>query len=100
MSRNRHVVDHTARPLLLAGAVAVGGIGWAYWTTLGDMAQRWAHDPQYSHGYLVPLFAAVLLWLRLGMLADAVFRPTWWGALLLGAGIALRLGGTYFYFNR
>ncbi len=98
MSRHRHVMDNSARPLVLA-AVVVGGIGWAYWTTLSDMAQRWAHDPQYSHGYLVPLFAAVLLWLRRGMLADAALRPTWWGALLLGAGIALRLGGTYFYFN-
>src|SRR5437763_1239987 len=28
---------------------------WAYWTTLATMAERWATDAQYSHGFLVPV---------------------------------------------
>src|SRR5438876_616741 len=100
MTRNRTLMDHTARPGLLAAfALAIASVGWAYWTTLGDMAQRWAHDPQYSHGYLVPGFALVLLWLRRGMLAEAALQPSWWGAVILGAGIALRLVVAYFHFQ-
>src|SRR5947209_6134144 len=45
-------------------AAATACLVWAYWTTLTGVAGRWAHDPQYSHGYLVPVFALVLLGLR------------------------------------
>ena len=37
---------------------------WCYWPTLANMVDRWGHDPQYSHGFLVPAFAVVLLWIR------------------------------------
>jgi exosortase len=69
---------------------------WAFWTTLGDAAQRWAHDPQYSHGYLVPVFAVLLLWLRRKGLDRAAVAPTWWGLPLLAAGVVVRLAGVRF----
>ena len=36
--------------------------GWAFLPTLIWMAGKWADDPQYSHGFLVPLFAGYLVW--------------------------------------
>src|SRR5438445_11111040 len=99
MTRNRTLMDHTARPGLLAAfALAIASVGWAYWTTLGDTAQRWADDPQYSHGYLVPGFALVLLWLRRGRLEAGKLRGSWWGLPVLAAGLGLRLYGTYFHY--
>jgi exosortase len=82
----------------LAAALAVGSLLWAYWTTLGDMAQTWARDPQYSHGYLVPLFALGLLWFRRRQLDVAALRPSWWGGPVLLAGITLRLVGAFYGF--
>jgi exosortase len=79
-------------------AAAVVCLVWAFWTTLGRTALRWSQDPLYSHGYLVPGFALLLLWFRRGHLADGTLRPSWWGAPLLLAGMALRLAGSYFYF--
>ncbi len=35
---------------------------WAFWPTFFDLIQAWNGNPQYSHGYLVPVFAVVLLW--------------------------------------
>jgi exosortase len=70
---------------------------WAYWTTLAENAQRWAYDPQYSHGYLVPAFAVVILWVRRHM-APAALKPSWWGVPLLAAAIGLRLAGTHYYY--
>lgn len=75
----------------VAGATAA--LLWVYWPTLGELAHRWGHDSQYSHGYLVPLFALYLLWARRG-LAPAGFAPRWWGLPLLLAALALRLAGT------
>ena len=72
---------------------------WSYWPTLTAMAQAWSHDPVYSHGYLVPLFALVLLWTRRQELEEKSYQPDWaWGCFFLFLATALRLGGTYFYY--
>jgi exosortase len=76
----------------------MGCLLWAYWTTLGEAAERWAHDPQYSHGYLVPAFALALLWMRRASFPAEDLHPSWWGLPLLLAGVALRLAGTHYYF--
>src|SRR5437867_3354514 len=81
---------------LVAATVAVV---WAYWATLVDMSGRWAADPQYSHGWLVPIFAAVLLWFRRELLPEQGPKPTWWGLPLLAGGIALRFIGSWLYFE-
>jgi exosortase len=63
------------------------------------MAERWAHSPVYSHGYLVPAFAVALLWFRREKLSSLVVHPNWLlGLPLLLAGVMLRLAGSCFYF--
>ncbi len=81
----------------LLGAGLVLGLLWSYWPTLGAVQNRWAHDPQYSHGYLVPVFAVLVLWRRRKGFPPAL-RPEWWGLALLAGAAALRLAGGYFYF--
>jgi exosortase len=76
----------------------VAAVVWAHWTTFGEMADRWSRDPQYSHGYLVPVFALALLWLRREWLPSWPLTASWWGLLLLALGIGLRLYGAYFYY--
>jgi exosortase len=71
---------------------------WAYWTTLAEAASRWSADASYSHGYLVPLFAVALLWLRREYMPANLLQPNWLGLLLLAAGIGLRLFSSYFFY--
>jgi len=75
----------------------VGLLLWACWPTLVTMTAKWSHDPQDSHGYLVPAFAAVLLWLRRSQLAGVPLQPNGWAVLFLLAGLLTRLAGTCFY---
>jgi exosortase len=84
--------------LIVAGLCA--GLLWAYWTTFVEMANRWRHEAQYSHGYLVPAFAAFLLWSRRDRLGDN-FAPqvNWWGLALIGVALGLRLAAAYFYMS-
>ena len=72
---------------------------WAYLDTVAKAADRWATDPQYSHGYLVPLFAAYLLYRRRGLLAGATPAPSLWALPALALAVALRFGEAIYYFN-
>src|SRR5262245_31271922 len=44
-------------PLVILG----GLLTWAYFPMLAVFADKWLNDPQYSHGFLVPVFSAYLL---------------------------------------
>src|SRR5262245_54332117 len=85
-----------------AGALAAVALGltllWVFWPTLLPMAQRGGTGPRYSHGYLVPLFSAYLLWARRGLLA-APAAPSAWGLPVLAAGLLMRFAGTYLYID-
>jgi exosortase len=84
--------------LLCVPILAAVGL-WSYWTTLAAVANRWADDPQYSHGYLVPVFALYLLWLKRDRLRGQALHVNWYGLILLGVGIGLRLPGAYYKFD-
>jgi exosortase len=69
---------------------------WATWPALATMADRWARDPRYAHGYFVPIFAAALLWMRRPRLEGATPSPDAWGLALVSLGAAMQLVAGYF----
>jgi exosortase len=77
-----------AWPLLLASALV-----WACWPTLRSLHGVWAADPRYSHGFLVPLFSAYLLWTRRRRVLESGSGPTPGGLGLLGLGAAMNVVG-------
>jgi len=87
-------------PRWLPLAAALGTIClWAYWPTLTTLWQRWSSDPQYSHGYLVPAFAAVMLWLRAAQRNAIKWRPNWLGVPILALAFGLRFVADHIYFD-
>ena len=82
---------------------------WPRWSSLPCCCGRsarscspwpnWQNDSRYTHGYLVPLFSAYLLWVRRERFAAAGLRPSWWGVLVLAGGLAGAAAGTYAYFE-
>jgi exosortase len=83
--------------LTLAGTVCAV-LAWVYWSAWEEMVGRWLRDPQYSHGFLIPVFAAVVLWFRRGDLPERFLAPSWWGVPWVLAAAAVRLAGAFFYF--
>jgi exosortase len=63
---------------------------WAFWPTLTAMARKWVDDPQYSHGYLVPVFATVLLWLRSKQAERIRWAFDWRGLVYLALSLVIR----------
>ncbi len=72
---------------------------WAFAPTFAELAHRWSADPQYSHGYLVPAFAVVLLWMRRDRCKEMIRGTSSWGLALLGLGVLMRFAADYLYMD-
>lgn len=73
----------------------IGCLLWVYWPTILDLASLWNSNPQYSHGFLVPVFAAFLLWFRRDKADYSAMRPNLLGLVLVMFGLGLKLLGGY-----
>ncbi|MDM7916108.1 MAG: exosortase/archaeosortase family protein [Candidatus Eisenbacteria bacterium] len=83
-----------SRGILLTGLVlATIGIALAYASTFQGLFRVWLHNPNYSHGFLIPPVAAWLLWRQRRSLALTEARPAWTGVVLLVPAFLLQLAG-------
>ncbi len=64
----------------------------SYFNTLANVAGFW-DQPQYSHGWIIPIGAAVLLWLRRESFTEVPAWHRWVGLAILVAGILMRVAG-------
>lgn len=67
--------------------LAVAGIVYVFRDGLLLMTQWWERE-EYSHGYMIPLVAAFIIWQQLNLMPAATRRGSWWGALFFAAGLA------------
>lgn len=81
----------------LVGFALVALTFWAYLPTFTRLVRIWWSDPQYSHGFLVPVFAAALCWYRRDRIRWDLVGPSWWGVPVLVGAAALRVAGSYLY---
>lgn len=83
-----------------AGWLALlGAVGLAYASAFGLLLVRWRVEPEYSHGFLVPLFALGFLWLRRPAAWPPEVRGSWWGLLPLALSAAMRWTSAGWYFE-
>src|SRR6202453_1954359 len=66
---------------------------WLYWPTLSHLIGQWWHDPNFSHGFFVPLFSGFVIWQERSKLARVKLYPSWSGLLLLGLGLCILVVG-------
>ncbi len=82
------------------GVLAVVAVlAWSDWPAIASMVDRWLTDARYSHGFLVPAFAAYLLWRRRRLCPGPALRPVWWGLGVVAAGAAVQLAGALTYYG-
>jgi exosortase len=71
-----------------------------YASTIMRLVAQWWDDPNFSHGFFVPLFAGYLAWSARDRLAQIKAKPSWSGLLVLVLGLSLfivgRLGSELF----
>ena len=66
---------------------------WLYWSTLAHLLGQWWQDPNFSHGFFVPLFSAFVLWQQRTKLASIPPRPSWFGLPILALGMCTLIVG-------
>lgn len=66
---------------------------WLYWPTLGHLLAQWWTDPNFSHGFLVPLFSGFVVWQQRGDLAGLPLRPSWSGLAIIAIGVCVLIVG-------
>src|ERR1700682_191514 len=50
---------------------------WLYAPTIVHLVGQWWHDPNFSHGFFVPIFAGFVIWQERQRLTHLRLRPSW-----------------------
>jgi len=82
-------VRSRAWQITLAGLLAA--VGFAFHSPIRDMVRVWIKQPDYSHGFLVPVFAAYLLYVRRVKIPVTFTWPDPVGLVPLVAGVLISL---------
>ncbi len=75
--------------------VLVGLVLILYFPVLRELVRDWWNNPDFSHGFLVPVFSAWLVWQARGRLRQLPRRASWSGAFTLLAAVALLFAGVF-----
>ena len=94
----RRVWSSRRPAVLVAFSIAAATI-WSFWPTLVHLFREWFRDPQYSHGPLVPAFAAGLLWMRRDRFPRRSVAAPVPGLALLAVGAACRVFSGFMYMD-
>jgi exosortase len=87
------VAAETASIPVWQSAVLGGLMLWLYTPTLIHLVAQWWHDPNFSHGFFVPLFAGFVILQERSKLARLKPHPSWSGLLFLGFGLSVLVLG-------
>ena len=66
-----------------------------YYRVLAKLVIDWWQIPDFSHGFLVPIFAAYLVWAKRKTLLKTRIAPTWSGIVFVVAGLVVLVLGVY-----
>jgi len=88
----RHIRVTASRTVILLLLAVVAAII-VFHDTLLNLVDRWSRQEEYSHGFLIPIVVAWLLWTRRDAVRGAIGRPSWSGLVLVVVALLMNLIG-------
>src|ERR1700761_5344698 len=76
--------------VLITGAL----IALLYRQSFVRLVTDWINDPNYTHGFVVPLASLWIIWSMRGTLEQTTMRPRSWGLLVVALALLQLLAGT------
>jgi exosortase D (VPLPA-CTERM-specific) len=83
----------TGVPVALVALIAVLVSLAAFSGSLAELVRRWTTQEEYSHGFLIPIVAAWLLWRQREAVLAAIERPSWAGPVLIFLALGMHVIG-------
>jgi len=77
-------------PLILLSILLIG----IYFQVIIELVVQWWDDPNYSHGFLIPLVSGFFVWKARKKLGTLPTQNSNWGLLVLVVGLGLYVVGT------
>lgn len=100
-------MERSAAASIAAHGVVEKRVHWGIWTAffsalllvlygpiLRHLVGNWWQNPDYSHGFLVPLFSGYILWKERARLSQISLKPSNFGLVVMFGAIALLLFGS------
>jgi exosortase len=84
--------------VLIASIGLIGLLMLTYLPAVSYLLMYWK-QPDYGHGYFVPIFAGVLLWTRRKLILPLPERGSWWGVAVFALAALLQWGSVYMAFS-
>lgn len=66
-----------------------------YGPILAKLIHDWWNDPNFSHGFFVPLFSAYLVWEKWGDIKRIPVRGSWFGMIVVLGSLATMTAGVF-----
>lgn len=109
LQRQNRLGPLTSKPLIAGADPIIGGSWadrrWLIWPTilsglvlllyvsvLKNLVLQWWSDPDYSHGFFVPLFSGYVLWRQRERWIKSEIKPSNFGLLVMLGAIGLLFG--------
>ncbi len=93
MNKTANNIVGIGSPWILSIAILTLMTAGLYHDVIINMATQWYNDPNNSHGFLVPLISAYLLWEKREDIKEADIVPSNFGIIVLLFGILLLIVG-------
>lgn len=87
------IADQSRTSLLLCGLLSTVAFAFLYRDAVTGMVLDWYDDPNYSHGFLIPLVSAYLVWQKREVLAAMPVRGATAGLAVILFGLGMLLVG-------
>ncbi len=65
-----------------------------YYDVMSRLIHQWSNDPNFSHGFIVPLFSAFVVWTERKELAAIPVKPSNWGFVVIALSLAMVIVGS------
>jgi exosortase len=83
------------KPAAWRAAVLFGLTGWLYAPIIGRLVAQWWSDPNFSHGFFVPAFAAYIVWQDRPRLRAITPTPSNWGLPIILLSLLILILGVF-----
>jgi len=68
-------------------------LAFLYYDIVSYLAVNWYQDPNFGHGFFVPLFSAWVIWSDRRRLASIPVKPSWWGLVVIVGALGILIAG-------